>query len=197
MAMNYMPVPFEFLEEMEDLSDEEFGRLIRWGIRYQSTGEIVELIGMERVFRNRIKKQVDRYVANYEERMEKIREAGRKGGQKTASNRQAMLSDATAMTSGATKKVAMLSEAIAPCSESSQTKTETYNNTNTDIERKKEERKKFGAFVLLTTSEYGELLNELGYSEFLRCKAAVDLEENQGMDWASLIRAKHGEGMEL
>ena len=39
MAMNYMPLPYEFFEETEALTDEEYGRLIRWGQRYALTGE--------------------------------------------------------------------------------------------------------------------------------------------------------------
>lgn len=50
MARDYTPVPFEFLEEMDGLSDEEYGRLIRGMQRYSMTGEEPELEGTERLF---------------------------------------------------------------------------------------------------------------------------------------------------
>lgn len=78
--MIYTPIPFEFLEEMEELTDEEYGRLIRWGQHYQSTGEIAELTGNERFFMKRMQMQIDRFVNHYNEVSEKRRIAGSAGG---------------------------------------------------------------------------------------------------------------------
>lgn len=154
MAMSYMPVPFEFLEDMEDLTDEEFGRLIRWGLMYQTTGEVRTLEGNERFFRAMVKNNIDRVVAKWYETSEKRKIAGAKGGQQKAAN--------------ASNDKQMLANAIG-------------------------EKQKFGKYVELTTVEYSFLLKDMGYSEFIRCKAAVDLEVNQGGDWLKLILDKHKE----
>lgn len=79
MAMNYTPLPFDFLEEAADLTDEEYGRLIRWAQRYQQTGEVGELLGNERFLARRLKMQIDRYCENYEQKAGARRDAGRKG----------------------------------------------------------------------------------------------------------------------
>lgn len=80
MAMYYTPIPYEFLEEMGELSDAEFGRLIRWCLTYSITGEESELSGNERFFRIRCKKQIDAIVSNYDAMCEKNRINGAKGG---------------------------------------------------------------------------------------------------------------------
>ena len=167
--MNYTPVPFEFLDEMEDLTDEEFGRLIRWGLRYQSTGEVLELQGNERLFRKRIQNQIDRYVTNYEKKVAQCREAGRVGGQRKAAN--------------ASENKQAVTDASERLANASGEKAETA-----------PEKKHYGIYVQLTLQEYNILLQEMGFTEFIRCKSAVDVESNQGKDWSALIRAKHEEG---
>lgn len=79
MAMNYTALPFDFLEEAADLTDEEYGRLIRWAQYYQQTGEVGELPGNERFLARRLKMQIDRYCENYEQKAGARRDAGRKG----------------------------------------------------------------------------------------------------------------------
>lgn len=135
MGMIYTPIPFEFLEEMEELTDEEYGRLIRWGQRYQSTGEVTELTGNERFFAKRMQMQIDRFVDHYTEVSRKRSEAGRMGGRQKAAN-------------------ACL---------------------------------KFGKFVELTQSDYNSLLGAMGSSAFVKCRFAVDREDNVGKDWYDLI----------
>ena len=76
--MNYTPIPNEFLQEMEELSDAEYGRLIRWAQTYQLTGEATKLPGNERFFAKRVQMQVDRYTKSYNEKCEKARESARK-----------------------------------------------------------------------------------------------------------------------
>ena len=67
MALTYTPLPLEFLEEMEELSDAEYGRLVRWGQHYHLTGEKSKLSGNERFYAKRMQMQIDRLVANYDE----------------------------------------------------------------------------------------------------------------------------------
>ena len=48
-ARNYAALPHEYLEEMDILSDAEFGRLCRALLKYSMTGEEVQLEGAEKV----------------------------------------------------------------------------------------------------------------------------------------------------
>ena len=77
MAMNYTPIPHDFLEEMGELSDAEYGRLVRWGQEYMIRGTTTGLSGNERFYAKRMQMQLDRYKANYEEAIEQKRTAGR------------------------------------------------------------------------------------------------------------------------
>lgn len=79
MARNYAALPHEYLEEMAELDDGEFGRLIRALLRYSMTGEAAELSGNERFYYRRVVMREDRYQSNYEELTEKRSDAGKKG----------------------------------------------------------------------------------------------------------------------
>lgn len=80
MARDYTPLPFEFLEEMDGLSDEEYGRLIRGMQRYSMTGEEPELEGTEKLFWKRCRNTIDRYAASYDSLCAARAESGKKGG---------------------------------------------------------------------------------------------------------------------
>lgn len=80
MAREYTPLPFEFLDEMDLLSDEEYGRLIRAMQAYSITGEDNPPSGQERFFWKRARNVVDRYKDSYESRRQASRENGKKGG---------------------------------------------------------------------------------------------------------------------
>lgn len=77
MAMNYTPLPDEFLEEMEELSDAEYGRLVRWAQKYHLTGEKDKLPGNERFYAKRIQMQIDRFSSAYQEKCDKARQSAR------------------------------------------------------------------------------------------------------------------------
>lgn len=79
MSRNYAALPHEYLEEMEVLTDEEWGRLTRALLRYSATGERTELTGKERFYTRRVFMQEDRFQASYNDLTAKRREAGRKG----------------------------------------------------------------------------------------------------------------------
>lgn len=81
MARNYIPLTFEFVEESEELSDIEFGRLIRQGIKYAKAGEPIALNGNERFFAKRLMNQIDRANQSYVEVCEKRKEAGKRGAE--------------------------------------------------------------------------------------------------------------------
>lgn len=79
MARNYAALPYDYLQEMELLTDAEFGRLCRALLKYSSTGEMEELSGNERVLFPRVKLQEDRFQASYQEQIDRRREAGQRG----------------------------------------------------------------------------------------------------------------------
>ena len=93
MARSYAALPHDYLEEMELLSDEEFGRLIRALLVYSKTGETYELIGSERVLFPRVKLQEDRFQESYNASLEQKQEAGRKGGKARAEKRKQRLAE--------------------------------------------------------------------------------------------------------
>lgn len=87
MARNYVAIPFEYREEMDILTNEQFGELVRALMHYGEFGDanpLFGLTGMARAFAKRVMAQEDRFQKHYDELAEKRREAGAKGGKKTA-----------------------------------------------------------------------------------------------------------------
>ena len=78
MAREYVPVPIEYLSEMEPLSDENFGRLIRALLRYGMDGTPIDLTGDCRFYAVRVMNKDDHYAARAEEEEEKRRRASRR-----------------------------------------------------------------------------------------------------------------------
>ena len=81
MARDYTPLPFEYLEEMDCLSDAEYGRLIRGLQHYSITGEEPKLSGQEKAHWKRVRNRENRYREGFdssnEERTERARRAAR------------------------------------------------------------------------------------------------------------------------
>ena len=71
MPREYVPVPIEYLAEMEPLSDENFGRLIRALLRYGSDGTPIDLPGDCRFYAVRVMNKDDHYASRAEEEEEK------------------------------------------------------------------------------------------------------------------------------
>lgn len=94
MARNYAALPHEYLEEMDILSDAEFGRLCRALLAYSMDGREGQLEGAEKVLWKRVKKQEDRFKESYEEQVRSKRNAGKKGA---AKRWQAMADDSSAI----------------------------------------------------------------------------------------------------
>ena len=80
MARNYAALFHEYLDEMADLTDAEFGRLARALLVYSCTGEFPALNGNERLFKRRVIMQEDRAQENYVQVVEKNRANGQLGG---------------------------------------------------------------------------------------------------------------------
>ena len=75
----YTPLPFEYLEEMELLSDEEYGRLIRALQRYSMQGEVVDCPGREVLYYKRVLHREDRFHKEFESIQKQRSYAGKKG----------------------------------------------------------------------------------------------------------------------
>lgn len=105
MSRNYAALPHEYLEEMKDLSDAEFGRLCRALLLYSMTGRETQLQGAERLLLRRVYMQENRYQESYDEVSKKRSEAGKAGaekrwGKKAMANAiNAMANDGKAMAS--------------------------------------------------------------------------------------------------
>ena len=81
MGRNYVAVPHEYLEEMEELTNEEFGRLIRGLLSYSLTGEVISPVGNERFYVKRVMRQEDVFQASFESKEDMRKEKARKAAQ--------------------------------------------------------------------------------------------------------------------
>lgn len=79
MARDYAAVPHEYLEEMAELDDAEFGRLTRALLQYSRTGEPIALKGNERFYVARVTAEEDRHRRSYEAISGVRSEAGKAG----------------------------------------------------------------------------------------------------------------------
>lgn len=121
MARNYAALPHEYLEEMKELSDAEFGRLCRALLLYSMTGQETQLQGAERLLLRRVYMQERRYQDSYDEVTKKRSEAGKAGAEKRwGKNRLA----------NAINTIASDSNAIANHGKNGYTETETKTNTD-------------------------------------------------------------------
>lgn len=75
----YAALPHEYDEEMAELTDEEFGRLMRGLLRYSMNGEAIVPEGNEKFYVKRVMFQEDRFQQSYDELTQKRSEAGKKG----------------------------------------------------------------------------------------------------------------------
>ena len=80
MARNYAALKHEYLEEMDILTDEEFGRLCRALLAYSMDGIPIELTGMEKAYAKRVMRQEDQFQESYEKIGARNRANGGKGG---------------------------------------------------------------------------------------------------------------------
>ena len=69
----YVPLSIEYLEEMEPLSNEDFGRLIRALLLYARDGTPIELDGNCRFYAKRVMNKDQHYARRAEEEEEKAK----------------------------------------------------------------------------------------------------------------------------
>lgn len=202
MARDYTPIPFEFLDELDGLSDEEYGRLIRAMQKYSIDGNEPEISGTEHLFWKRCKNTVDRYKASYESRYAANAKNGSKGGrprkqtgfQETGENpknpagfRETQKSQPEPETK---PKSEPYSPPLPPKGESAPAR------------QAKKPHGEYG-WVKLTDDEFNRLLNDFGEDEVKRCIAYVDESaqstgnKNKWRDWNLVIRKCHRDGWGL
>lgn len=128
MARDYTPIPFEFLDELDGLTDEEYGRLIRAMQTYSIDGTEPELTGTERLFWKRCKNTINRYNGNYDAKCAALSENGKKGGRpkKSDATREIPENQMVFSENNEKQKKQMVFEE----SKKSQTKTETKYKTD-------------------------------------------------------------------
>lgn len=80
MSRDYLTIPYQYREEMEALSNEEFGALIRALLDYSLDGTPVPTDGALKYFSNRVMNQEDEYQKNYAKIVKRNVENGKKGG---------------------------------------------------------------------------------------------------------------------
>lgn len=166
MARNYAALPYEYLEEMELLSDEEFGRLCRALLAYSSTGETTELEGAERYQWKRVQMQEDRFRESYNETSKTLSEAGKRGAAKRwgaqSDNAQTAAEDSQAIAPNG-QAIGAISTPLAPNGESGNTETDTETDTNNSLSNDRRVNKARAArFVPPTLEEVAAYKNEIG-----------------------------------
>ncbi|MCD7733981.1 MAG: DUF6291 domain-containing protein [Clostridiales bacterium] len=78
MSRNYVALPYEYLAEMEELDDEEFGRLCRGLLRYSMEGTPIQPEGNLRFYTRRVMNREDRFQESFDEQQRRRSEAGKK-----------------------------------------------------------------------------------------------------------------------
>lgn len=81
MGRNYAAVPHDYIEKLEELTDEEFGRLIRSLLLYSRAGEAFSPKGNERFFVQLVKITEDTFQSAFDETDRKKTERARKAAE--------------------------------------------------------------------------------------------------------------------
>lgn len=87
MAMKYMQMYFSYLEPLADLTDEQLGRVTRAILRYGRDGTVPAFDGAESLAFKFMRSNFDRETAAYDDKVERLRVNGRKGGRPKGSKK--------------------------------------------------------------------------------------------------------------
>lgn len=128
MARDHACVPWEYLNEMDELNDSEFGRLMRALLTYSMTGEPMALTGNERFYAKRVMSREDRYQESYKKQSAVNAANGANGGRPSKSGGGSRASG------GNRNKPKKSEEKRTEADESEKTHTDTYTDTDTDTE---------------------------------------------------------------
>lgn len=174
MARNYAALPYDYLEEMSELNDAEFGRLARALLKYSALGEPVALSGNERFYAKRVMAQEDRFKESYDEVRILRSEAGKKGMASRWNNK-----NNTVITSD---------------NKNNNTKTNTETKTNTLLSDDNKSKGAQTRFTPPTVEEVGSYCRERGNSvdpeRFVDFYAANGwkIGKNAMEDWQAAVR---------
>lgn len=82
MGKIYVPISLDYLDMFEDLSDENFGKLMRWCLNYYKSGDenVVELPAEISLLKKVCKVGLDKALESYEAKCSANRDNGAKGG---------------------------------------------------------------------------------------------------------------------
>ena len=193
---NYAPVLHEYLEEMKELSDAEFGRLIRSLLAYSRDGIPIALNGNERFFTVRVMNCEDRFQQAFKT-SDETRSAAGKAAAHARWNKNASACDDMRTDANGCDRIR--SDAI----DAFQTKpNQTKPSNNTGENAPAHKRGEYG-WVKLTDAQYEKLLKDLGQEELERCIRYVDesaqntRNRNGWKDWNLTIRKCSREGWGL
>ena len=188
MARNYAALPHDYIEELELLTDEQFGRICRALLRYSRDKEETTLDGVERLVFPRVKLQEDRFQASYDEVTSKRREAGKNGASKRwdGKNSNAIANDGFAMDAMANDGKAK--QAIA---KHGYTETNTETNIPLPSEGGSVKRKKFAPPTLEEVAAYvaqrGSCVDPQAFIDFYEAKGWV-VGKTPMKDWKAACR---------
>ncbi|MBQ8648400.1 MAG: DnaD domain protein [Oscillospiraceae bacterium] len=80
MGMCYVPMYYSYLDSLEPLASAELGNVIRALLQYANGRQVPELSEKEQVAFSFMRTKYDMDVSSYEDKVEKLRDNGRKGG---------------------------------------------------------------------------------------------------------------------
>ncbi len=132
MMRNYTALPHEYLEEMQELSDAEYGRLIRALQKYSMSGEMEKLCGNERFYVKRVCNREDRYQVEFAEAAKKKSSSGKKGAENRWNGKDGNAIPSDSKNGNAISDDGKNSSAIFQDGKNGNTNTNTDTDTNTD-----------------------------------------------------------------
>lgn len=168
-GMNYVCLYISYSETLAPFSNEEIGKMVNAMLSYAATGEIPQFDGNERFIWPTLKAQIDRDEAAYQERCEKNRLNGAKGGRPTKN--QTVISETEGFSEKPKKpKEKEKEKEKEKKKESIEAGEPPPTPPNTGGEGDKPQKHKHGEYqnVLLTDDELKKLQAEIpGYEDFI------------------------------
>lgn len=184
--MTYICLYSSYLESLAPYSDQEVGCLVRGMLGYAALGEVPRFEGNERFIWPTLKDQIDRDAASYQEKCEKNRQNGAKGGRP----KNQTVSQETERLYEKPKKAKEKEK-----NKEKEKKKEKENIPRADADTKTPSME-YGVYgwVKLTQAEYDRLICDLGQAEADRCITYIDESaqatgnKNKWKDWNLVVR---------
>lgn len=188
----YIPLYFDYYEDLADLEDAELGRVIRAILAERATGETIELTRIEKVAYNVITRGAKRAEEKYMARMQQISEARRDAVNKRWEKERAKKAEAQAATNE--PHVIQTDTKNTNVSFVIQGDTNDTKEKEKEKENEKEKVKKYSRFAPPTAEEVRQYCNEHGY--MVDADQFVDFYTQKGWmvgkspmkDWQAAVR---------